>query len=182
MKYVIAPSYLETKNTLTHSAKGTTWKDHKYIKKINGVYYYTKEELSNAIKSGKVSASQLKSDLDARKELGKINKETNDSVRYVINGDSTGGINEPLTNAHGAISFMYDKNGKEMDANQYYWNLDQAAKKAAKKYSNTKLSKIEENNKVVSKILDVIYNSSKENEAVSNFGKHHPNGQSKHIN
>lgn len=25
---------------LKHSAKGTTWKDHKYVKKENGVYYY----------------------------------------------------------------------------------------------------------------------------------------------
>jgi hypothetical protein len=25
---------------LAHSAKGTTWKDHKYIKRIDGTYYY----------------------------------------------------------------------------------------------------------------------------------------------
>lgn len=25
---------------LQHSAKGSTWEDHKYIKRINGVYYY----------------------------------------------------------------------------------------------------------------------------------------------
>lgn len=32
-------------NQLTHSAKGTTWKDHKYVKKINGVYYYAKDKI-----------------------------------------------------------------------------------------------------------------------------------------
>lgn len=32
-------------NQLTHSAKGSTWKDHKYIKKINGVYYYAKDRI-----------------------------------------------------------------------------------------------------------------------------------------
>lgn len=25
---------------LSHSAKGSTWEDHKYIKRINGLYYY----------------------------------------------------------------------------------------------------------------------------------------------
>ena len=28
---------------LSHSAKGSTWKDHKYIKKENGRYYYKNE-------------------------------------------------------------------------------------------------------------------------------------------
>ena len=27
---------------LQHSAKGSTWKDHKYIKKVDGTYYYPK--------------------------------------------------------------------------------------------------------------------------------------------
>lgn len=26
--------------SLSHSAKGSTWEDHKYVKKIDGVYYY----------------------------------------------------------------------------------------------------------------------------------------------
>lgn len=30
---------------LQHSAKGSTWKDHKYIKKENGRYYYSVSEL-----------------------------------------------------------------------------------------------------------------------------------------
>lgn len=32
---------------IMHSPKGTTWKDHKYIKKINGVYYYAKDKISD---------------------------------------------------------------------------------------------------------------------------------------
>lgn len=27
-------------NSFLHSAKGTVWKDHKYIKRVNGIYYY----------------------------------------------------------------------------------------------------------------------------------------------
>lgn len=44
----IGPDWLQFKhamemsrNDLIHSAKGTTWKDHKYIKKENGRYFYT---------------------------------------------------------------------------------------------------------------------------------------------
>ena len=28
--------------SLQHSAKGSTWKDHKYIKRVNGTYFYPK--------------------------------------------------------------------------------------------------------------------------------------------
>lgn len=37
MNYAIK---LEPKDDLVHSAKGTTWKDHKYIKKVDGRYIY----------------------------------------------------------------------------------------------------------------------------------------------
>lgn len=30
----------EDSKSLSHSAKGSTWEDHKYVKKIDGVYYY----------------------------------------------------------------------------------------------------------------------------------------------
>lgn len=38
------------RNSLMHSPKGTTWKDHKYIKKIDGKYIYkeAKEVVSSA--------------------------------------------------------------------------------------------------------------------------------------
>lgn len=36
MQYVVAP----TSDYLAHSAKGSEWKKHKYIKKVNGNYYY----------------------------------------------------------------------------------------------------------------------------------------------
>lgn len=34
---MVRPNYL---NFLDHSAKGSEWEDHKYVKKIDGVYYY----------------------------------------------------------------------------------------------------------------------------------------------
>jgi hypothetical protein len=160
MKYVIAPSYLETKNTLTHSAKGTTWKDHKYIKKINGVYYYTKEELSNAIKSGKASASELKSDLDARKELGKVNKETN-SKRAVA-----------ITTADYTLDS--DKDGLTQTS-KYIIDLDKRSKIASQKYSKTKLSEVEADKKIVNNILNIVYGPSKANVGISERVEHYKN-------
>lgn len=35
---------------IIHSAKGSTWKDHKYIKKIDGTYYYPKDYKGGDVK------------------------------------------------------------------------------------------------------------------------------------
>lgn len=45
-----------------HSAKGTTWDDHKYIKKVNGVYYYPSDykggRHAGDTKSGSISKEE----------------------------------------------------------------------------------------------------------------------------
>ena len=45
---------------LSHSAKGTVWKDHKYIKKENGRYYYADDK-----KVSKTSSDELMDEVDA---------------------------------------------------------------------------------------------------------------------
>lgn len=45
---------------LSHSAKGTVWKDHKYIKKKNGRYYYADDK-----KVSKTSSDELMDEVDA---------------------------------------------------------------------------------------------------------------------
>lgn len=45
---------------LSHSAKGTVWKDHKYIKKENGRYYYADDK-----KVSKMSSDELMDEIDA---------------------------------------------------------------------------------------------------------------------
>lgn len=45
---------------LSHSAKGTVWKDHKYIKKENGRYYYADDK-----KVSKMSSDELMDEVDA---------------------------------------------------------------------------------------------------------------------
>lgn len=39
--YISVPHHLLShKPVIAHSAKGSSWKDHKYIKRVNGTYYY----------------------------------------------------------------------------------------------------------------------------------------------
>lgn len=42
---------------LSHSAKGSTWKNHKYLKKVNGRYYYSQDELKT-VSDGDSEASE----------------------------------------------------------------------------------------------------------------------------
>lgn len=37
---MIRPNYKYFRKQLLHSAKGSTWEEHKYIKRIDGTYYY----------------------------------------------------------------------------------------------------------------------------------------------
>lgn len=37
---MIIPDFREIKRFMSHSAKGSTWENHKYIKRIDGTYYY----------------------------------------------------------------------------------------------------------------------------------------------
>jgi hypothetical protein len=182
--YFVGPTSDITKKNdyLMHSAKGTTWKNHKYIKKIEDRYYYTKESLSKALNKAGSSIKETKSDLKTRKELGKANKATYDEAfgikKYVD------GVWEPEATTHGSISYSYDKYGNYLGDNydnKKYWELHETAQKAADKYSKTKLSSVEANSKVVSTILNIVYGTSEENYLIKNFGKHHPNGQEEHV-
>lgn len=40
---ILLGSALTPNRIIVHSSKGTTWDDHKYVKKVNGVYYYPKD-------------------------------------------------------------------------------------------------------------------------------------------
>lgn len=60
---MIRPDFRIRSRNLQHSAKGSEWEDHKYVKKIDGVYYYpvgyedgrTIDSLSDNSKSSKES-------------------------------------------------------------------------------------------------------------------------------
>lgn len=46
--YYCIPRQNYTNMVIVHSAKGSTWKNHKYIKKIQGRYYYAKDKIAEA--------------------------------------------------------------------------------------------------------------------------------------
>lgn len=88
---MMRPDYKTFKGTscsIIHSAKGSTWNEHKYIKKVDGVYYYpnsyaggrhlsnesdTEEDWEELIKSGNEEA---------------INKQVNDMMTRYANAKS----------------------------------------------------------------------------------------------
>jgi hypothetical protein len=162
-----------------HSAKGTTWKNHKYIKKIEDRYYYTKESLSNALNKAGSAVKETSSALKTRKQLGKLNNESySGGSQSGPDGSEYGSVN---TNHSIAYTTRADKNGNLVDVNKSAWELDQSIKNLEKEYSTTKLSELEANNKVVNKILTIVYGKSEESEDLRNWAKHHPNGQEEHV-
>lgn len=50
--------FMITGDHLEHSPKGSTWKKHKYLRKINGRYYYDIRDLDNATEKFKDKKSQ----------------------------------------------------------------------------------------------------------------------------
>lgn len=78
--------YVSHEDYLQHSAKGSTWKNHKYVKKetVNGKtrYYYTKGGIGNKVKE---LGSRIKSNIVGRLEdlkvtLSKVANKTLDSL------------------------------------------------------------------------------------------------------
>lgn len=60
---------------LAHSAKGSEWDKHKYVKKIDGVYYYPV-----GYEDGR-TVDELSGSKDEKKDSGSSNKETIDQVK-----------------------------------------------------------------------------------------------------
>lgn len=71
--YLQFKSYMESqRNDLQHSPKGTTWKDHKYIKKENGKYIYPNESSFDIDKFNKETEKNKQEYLDAVNQKGEF--------------------------------------------------------------------------------------------------------------
>lgn len=68
--------FMITGNHLQHSPKGTTWKDHKYIKKVNGRYVYE----STYGKRGTASSVKAGPGLSIQDRVKKTTKAAKESV------------------------------------------------------------------------------------------------------
>lgn len=103
---------------LIHSAKGSTWKKHKYIKIVNGRYIYPKKET------------------ETKDRVSTKSKHTEDTLREHNwrDRDGRGAIAVPKEGSKGVytVKAMYDKGGKLAEENE--------AKAAAKKQKSKELT------------------------------------------
>lgn len=78
------PFIITTRDELMHSAKGSTWKDHKYLKKIGDKYVYatTKTKAANAVGSSMKATKSVDTSFSPSNSVG-------DSV-YYTNANSSG--------------------------------------------------------------------------------------------
>lgn len=147
----ICPS---VKLIITHSAKGSTWKDHKYIRKENGVYVYAedlKEKAKNtinklknrktkkAIETGASVAQMVRTDVPATRKAIKKGYDAIERASYRANRDYYTKYAK-LANLveGGAVLANYSKDnhdykketGKEYATRKGYEAIDRASAKA----------------------------------------------------
>lgn len=94
-------------NYIIHSAKGSTWKNHKYIKKLNGIYYYTKEQLAKAGKAiSDTTLYEHKETLDLDSNINGIKKSVHKDLGYkkVTVGDVAKKASKPVTKAMKSVT------------------------------------------------------------------------------
>lgn len=91
-----------TTNRLLHSAKGSEWEKHKYIKKINGDYYYP-----NSYEGGRHLDSDQKSD-ETEKRIATDSDMDDDMINAIAN-DVIRGLFGNGAERREALGESYDK-------------------------------------------------------------------------
>lgn len=75
---MIRPDYMDPRTSfqlLQHSSEGSSWKKHKYLKRVDGTYYYPDTyEGGRHLPDGEKEESNSKIDL-SEKDVGKLAKE-----------------------------------------------------------------------------------------------------------
>lgn len=160
---------------LMHSAKGSTWKNHKYIKKVNGVYYYAKDKVSKA--AGKV-AEVTKDALgfDEEEKAKDLTKKAYDAAIDSYMADekykkatwdyedakkksTKNPTNENKNNTFSARTEMIKKKGEAEIKKNYSKGLADLEKKAAAAYAKTPLATVRKGQSAVNKAISKIDNS-----------------------
>lgn len=110
---------------IMHSPKGTTWKDHKYIKKVNGIYYYAKDKVSDWNEK-REKEKQLKEDIEQEKkfekqerhmvDLDKQQISENQKYKKIAEWELQGRqyYNDALEKAKGFLDKALDSNSEKM--------------------------------------------------------------------
>lgn len=134
------PDYRDYRRSpvLMHSAKGSTWKKHKYIKIMNGLYFYPDDY---------IGGRHLNSDKKSSKKSNKKEDKKNDKSSKSKNGSSKDGkdektklsdkkieklANDVIYGKYGVGQERMNKLGKKYDAVQYRVNQKLLGKERAK--------------------------------------------------
>lgn len=143
-----------------HSAKGSTWENHKYIKRINGTYYYP-----DSYEGGRHLPESEKDDSEEPPEIGELTEEDIDRLAdEVIRGNfGNGDVRREL------LGDFYDEIQNRV--NQKWMQL----------YGGTKISEIPqetvtENKKKVEKAVSTVSKSPDLEQAWSVYRKKEKKG------
>lgn len=149
---------------VSHSAKGSTWEKHKYIKIINGLYFYPDDYVGGR----HLSDAQKKQNKDGKGKDGKNDKSGGEDGKDDKDDKKTNKKIEKLANdvisgKYGNGKERMDKLGKKYEKVQHRVNqilLGKAGakkvlerKKAAKKSTSTSSSKAKKTKKEKTKTL-----------------------------
>lgn len=85
---MVRPNYRDYRRlSLSHSAKGSTWEDHKYIKRVDGTYYYPDSyEGGRHLPEGE-KADTDKEETEKKEKLDLTETDIENLAREVIRGN-----------------------------------------------------------------------------------------------
>lgn len=144
---------------IVHSAKGSTWKKHKYIKIVNGVYYYGKDAKNQGKpkrtvkeKLGLLTGATQKKDyekaaLNAKRQQGYLKNEEEKyrkakGVSERVHKDKSSS-NTHLLATHGANKALYKQKNKTLAQAKKSQAANAAANDALKRYRKSPLGRLQ---------------------------------------
>lgn len=142
---------------LVHSAKGSEWKEHKYIKKINGEYYYPDNYEGGRHLDDGSSSEEKRISTNAELDEETVNRIANDVIRGLFGNGAVrkealgenyqkiqDRVNEIMKTSGSKDKSVSEKNDEEKKGNEV---LSKVAKKAGAMKMSTIYSVYEERKK-----------------------------------
>lgn len=129
------PDYREFTRSpvLVHSAKGSSWKKHKYIKLMNGLYFYPDDYIGGRhISSAKDTAKKKNKKDDKSKSGSSSDKDKKDGKSKLSDKKIEKLANDVIYGKYGVGQERMKKLGKKYDAVQYRVNQKLLGKDRAK--------------------------------------------------
>lgn len=140
---MVRPDYMDF---ISHSAKGTTWKDHKYIKKINGIYYYAKDKIDSVL-GERDKRNYAEEIVNKERELNDLELDMWEKMKKIMNDYEIG----QYFDKDGETPIYFDKDDPE-NADNIDANLQKAISGDYSGYSNEKYREI---NKLANKYNEI---------------------------